>query len=264
MSSYGVIVFPVVAKTGNRFPDLLTKRRIALAGNILPSQRPAEGVPCVVIADLRRYAATGVVDVLRPVAAGLGGNALQAVGIVCRLLARGLRDHHAVAVQDIPSQVGGALRSGDAAQQAVGVVGVSFSIPVLTGIALQQVQGVIGIAGRPSGGLPNQVAHLVVGVLGGLLAAGGLGAPPQSIILVGGGNAIHTLDGDQPVHPIVDILCRFAVGIGHGEAVAVTVVGVADGVAARLGDGEETACVVVLVLRHARGGGNRGQIALLF
>ena len=38
-----------------------------------------------------------------------------------------------------------------------------------------------------------------------------------------------------------------------------TVVGIADGIAVRLGDGDETAGVVVLVLCHARGGGDGGQ-----
>ena len=38
-----------------------------------------------------------------------------------------------------------------------------------------------------------------------------------------------------------------------------TVIGIADGIAVRLGDGDEAACVVVLVLRHARGGGDGGD-----
>ena len=176
MSSYGVIVFPVVPKTGGFFSNLFTKGSIALAGDVLPRQRPAEGVPCVVVADLGSHAATGVVDILRPVAAGLGGNALQAVGIVCRLLARGLRDHHTVPVQNIPSQAGGCLRGGDGAEQAVGVVGVGLGIPVLSGVALQQVQGVIGIAGRPSGGLLcRQIAVGVVSVCCRVAAGDALG-----------------------------------------------------------------------------------------
>ena len=88
----GIIVFPVVAKARGCFPNLLPKRGIAFTRYILPSQRAAEGIPCVVVADLRRYTATDIVDVLRPVAAGLGGNAFQTVGVVGGILARGLGD----------------------------------------------------------------------------------------------------------------------------------------------------------------------------
>ena len=92
MASYSVTVFPVVAEARGLFPNLLAKGGITLAGDVLPPQRAAEGIPCVVVADLRRYTATDIVDVLRPVAAGLGGNAFQTVGVVGGILARGLGD----------------------------------------------------------------------------------------------------------------------------------------------------------------------------
>ena len=79
----GVVVFPVVTKAGAGFPYLLTKGRVALGDNSLAGQYTAQSVPGIVVAHFRSYAAPAVVNILSSGFTRLGGDTLQAVGIVC-------------------------------------------------------------------------------------------------------------------------------------------------------------------------------------
>ena len=103
-SRRGVVVFSVVAEAAGCFADLLPKRGVALAGDVFPRQSSTEGVPGVIVADLRSHASSAVVNILRAGASGDHGNALQAVGVVGRLAVLGSRDDHAVPIQNIPRQ----------------------------------------------------------------------------------------------------------------------------------------------------------------
>ena len=192
---------------------------------MFPSQSTAEGVPCVVVADFCCHAATTVIDVLRPSAAALGGNALQAVGIVGGGLSGRLGDHHTVPVQKIPSQGRSRIWGGNAAQQAVGVVGIALGIPVLARIALQQVQGVIGVTGRPGSGLLfRQVAVVVVGVGGDIAACDTLCQLVGGVVGHGGGDAALYLLGHVP-HCVIGILFADSIAAGKPGKLSQRVIG---------------------------------------
>ena len=102
----GVVVFAVVAEAGSLFRKQLAKGRIRFAYDVLSRQSAAEGVPGVVVADLRSHRAASVVDIFRSGFACKGGDAFEAVSVVGRLAVLGSRDDHAVPIQNIPSERG--------------------------------------------------------------------------------------------------------------------------------------------------------------
>ena len=62
----GVVVLAVVAEPEGRFANLLAEGGIALGSDVLLCQSAAEGVPGVIVADLRSDRTAPVVDILRP------------------------------------------------------------------------------------------------------------------------------------------------------------------------------------------------------